>query len=280
MGSRIPLIIAAIAAFSTMVLAQNSADPYAIGVTLTKGTQPSCPVFFSAVWNKSPAAKAGIKPGDILIAVNQAAVHMISDAAQRIASQTPGNVVLGIRRGDDTLAVTVTPARMGDVLRDDGFRMLDDGRIVPLEATEKDIAQMTFDPERIVGRVFQRTHYPANFDMYYPGFEAFTLKDPQQVVIGGIETGPASDAGMRYGDVIVSVNGTSVVGKSASELEAMLSSTHPASLSLLIERAGDRKQTSFPLQRASDVLKRNGKKFVNSKILPAWAPDAYQSCFM
>jgi C-terminal processing protease CtpA/Prc len=232
------------------------------------------------VAEKSPAATAGIRTGDILAAVNETAVHTISDAAQRIRSQTPGNVVLSVRRGDDTLTVSVTRARTADILRDEGLRMLDDGRPVPLGATEKDIAQMMFDPDRIVGRVFQQTHYPRNFDLYYPGFEAFMLKDPRQVVVGGIETSPASDAGVRYGDIIVSVNGTSVAGKTSSEVEAMLSGVQPSSITLLIERAGEKRQFSFPLRRASDVLQQNGKKLLNDKILPAWVPEAYQSCFM
>jgi C-terminal processing protease CtpA/Prc len=139
---------------------------------------------------------------------------------------------------------------------------------------------MTFDPDRIVGRVFQQTHYPTNFDLYYPGFEAFMLKDPQQVVVGGIETSPASDAGVRYGDIIVSVNGTPVAGKSSSEVETMLSSVQPSSITLLIERAGEKRRFSFPLRRARDVLQRNEKKLLNDKILPAWVPEDYQSCFM
>lgn len=274
------LIVLRVVAFSTMVLAQSPADRYSIGITVTQGKLPSCPIFISSVWNKSPAATAGIRTGDILVAVNKAAVHTLSDAAQRLGSQTPGNVVLSVLRGHETLTVTATRSRMADILRDDGFRMLDDGRLVPLGATETEIAQMIFAPDRIVGRVFQQTHYPANLGLYYPGFEAFMLKDPQQVVVGGIETGPASDAGVRYGDVIVSVNGVSLTGKSSSEIEAILSSLHADSITLVTERAGEKKQISFPLQRANDVLERNGKKLVNGKIVPAWAPEADQSCFM
>ena len=42
-------------------------------------------------------------------------------------------------------------------------------------------------------------HYPANEQLYYPGFEVFIWDKGNQVTVGGIEDGPASRAGVRWG---------------------------------------------------------------------------------
>lgn len=62
-----------------------------------------------------------------------------------------------------------------------------------------------------------------------------------QVMVGGIEDGPGSRAGVHYGDVVISVNGLSVAGKTPAELEAMFSSLKQSTMWLQIDRLGTMK---------------------------------------
>ena len=62
---------------------------------------------------------------------------------------------------------------------------------------------LAFDDRRSVARVFP-THYPSNPGLFDAGFEIFGLRDPTQVMVGGIEEGPASKAGLHWGDVLIS----------------------------------------------------------------------------
>jgi Prolyl oligopeptidase family/PDZ domain len=63
--------------------------------------------------------------------------------------------------------------------------------------------------------------------MFYPGFDIFVLRGPEQITIGGIEDGPASRAGAQSSDVILSVNGIPVSKKTLHELQRLFSSTRP-----------------------------------------------------
>ena len=82
--------------------------------------------------------------------------------------------------------------------------------------------------DRFVDRVFP-THYPSNEKLYYPGFEVLILKNPAQVVVLGIEDGPASRAGVHWGDTILSVNGIDPRNKTVAQLEPLFSSQKPGS---------------------------------------------------
>jgi hypothetical protein len=68
-------------------------------------------------------------------------------------------------------------------------------------------------------------------------------------------------------------------GKSAAEIESLLSSTKPASLSLTIARGEAPMTFSFALEQAATVLGENQKKVLNGKIVPLWLPEKYLSCW-
>lgn len=87
----------------------------------------------------------------------------------------------------------------------------DDGSEVPADWTDAEITQhlalthaIDREPTRIA-RVFP-THYPENETLYYPGLEVFVWHQGRQLTVGGIERGPASRTGIRWGDVILVVN--------------------------------------------------------------------------
>jgi len=76
------------------------------GVKQTEG------VIITGVLQNGPAFKAGLKPGDVLLAVGDKDVHNVSELLTLIAAQTPGTAVkMRIKRRDADLALDVTPAQ-------------------------------------------------------------------------------------------------------------------------------------------------------------------------
>jgi C-terminal processing protease CtpA/Prc len=232
----------------------------------------------------SPAAEAGIKPGDRLISMNGKDVTTLRDAIEKSRSQAADPVMLQLVRGEHSYAVTVRRQSETEYLRKSGWKELESGALVPLDASDAEgkeylalIRALEANPKRIV--VVFPTHYPSNKQLYYPGFEAFVWDHGARVTVGGIEEGPASRAGIRWGDRITAVNGVALHGKSVAELETLLGSPKPAPMALTIVRAGVRRTFSFELAQASTVLRENGHQVVNGKIVPLWVSEKYLPCF-
>jgi len=279
--SRILILIAALAVASA-AHPQGSSGSYSIGISIIRGNRPDCPAFIGAVMQKSPAEKAGVQPGDVLVAVDGTPVRF-EEAAQRLRSRTATPVTLSLKRGErgDPITVVVQREPMETILRDGGEKIVQ-GRVLPLDFTDEEVScLLRFDTNRIVGQAaFRPTHYPENLSLYYPGFEAFTLDSPPQIAVGGVEQGPASEAGVRWGDILVSVDGVSVQGKDRAQLEAMLSSNTPRKISLVVDRCGQKRNFSFDLQRADEIMKQNRKQEVSGEIMPLGIPRHYFSCFV
>jgi C-terminal processing protease CtpA/Prc len=284
-----PLIVAMVLCSGCVTsYSQQSAPPqYRIGVDLFSGTKPSCPIFIGRVYRDSPAAKAGLMPGDQLIAVDGADITDIRDASKRITSRESKPVTLTLRRDEDNAPFSVTVRREEGavLLRRDGWKLLQDGSLVRADSTDAD-AEYQLRMERVMESsnepfliAFADHHYPVDKQVYYPGFEAFVLDKGNQVIVGGIEDGPASRARVRWGDRIATVNGMDPRGKSAAEIESLLSSTKPASLSLTIARGEAPMTFSFALEQAATVLGENQKKVLNGKIVPLWLPEKYLPCW-
>ena len=69
-------------------------------------------VIITGVLQNGPAFKAGLKPGDVLLAVGEKDVHNVSELLTMIAAQTPGTAVkMRIKRRDADLSLDVTPAQ-------------------------------------------------------------------------------------------------------------------------------------------------------------------------
>jgi C-terminal processing protease CtpA/Prc len=280
--SRAPLIVLLFGA-SFIGLPQTTPESFLIGVTVVRGKRSECPTFIGSVKKNSPAARAGLEPGDVVEAVDGVPVSF-ENAAQRLRSQAAKPVTITVRRGDTGAPITVVVQREHEstILHSNGLKIVQDGRVVPLDTTDKELAcLLRFDENRITGQqVFRPSHYPQNLNLYYPGFEAFMLDDPPQVSVGGIEGGPAFDAGVRWGDILVSVDGVTVVGKTASQLEDMLSSSGPRKMTVEVDRCGNMRTFSFTLDRAIDIMRRNQKQAVGGEVMPFGIPQKYLSCFM
>lgn len=247
---------------------------------------PNGPVFIGSVRKISPAAKAGIRPGDQLIAIDGAPVKDFQDAAHRLSSDSSQPVSVELKRGGSTRKLTIKRERSDIVWSQNGWRVLDDGAIVGSDYSDAEIQEMRKLDGDVIGAMRRGDflnafpgHYPADKSLYYPGFEIFVWDKGEQVRVGGIEDGPARSSGVRWGDEILAVNSIDPRKKTLAELESLFSSKTPAKMTLQIERAGAQKTFTFPLALASRVLHDNNWQIVDGHMVPLWIPPSYVSCF-
>jgi C-terminal processing protease CtpA/Prc len=266
---------------SALAQTMEFAGVYVTGMTVIgrPGPDSSCPPIVWIVTPNTPAAEAGIKPGDRLLAVDG---HRGLDVAQarpflRTKDPTPTTIELDGQHGPYT--VTVGGVKASSLYEREGWKLTPDGSLFPKNATEAEIQRVSKMSGEPAEKVFPVGHYPANLDLYYPGFEVFVWKEPKPMMVGGIEDGPARKAGVHYGDAIVSVNGLSPRGKSLAELEQLFRSPKPAAMTLVIDRDGIPMTFVFELARASEVAEENHKRMYKGRMIPSVIPPAYLRCF-
>lgn len=261
--------------------AQDRVDDYVIGMTLLgkPGAGPACPPIVWLVEPDTPAAKVGIQPGDRLLAIDGKSVTDIVQARSLLRTSEPKSSTIELEgeRG----AYTVTVGRIPNSVLNErsGWKRGPDGSLYPKDATPAEmqrIGKMQGEPGT---KVFSVGRYPANQELYYPGFELFVWPEPQAITVGGIEEGPAKAAGVHYGDPIVSVNGVSPREKSVAELEQLFSSPVPTTMTLVIDRDGETKTFKFQLAKASDVAAANHKRLYKGRMTPSVIPTIYLHCF-
>jgi len=276
------LLISCLAMVFTPASAQNNSDPYMIGASIIRGSRRTCPMFIGAVTPKSPAESVGLTPGDRLLAIdgkdlNGMDLHQV---ATLIRSDRPLNVTLKLWRSGKEFEVAVPREKASAILAGEGMKQAGP-IVVPVDTTEMEITRMMEienGSRPIVGRVFP-LHYPLNPNLYYGGFEIFVFAQPSQVVVGGLERGPALRAGIHQGDVILSINGIDPRGKEPAELEGLFSSNQPRNLKLLVDRVSATKTINFQLEKVSDVLKENHKRLFDGELVPEGLADEDLSCF-
>jgi len=250
---------------------------YGIGADIVGG-KPQCPIFIGDVRTNSPAAAAGIQTGDRLLAVDGTNVTSLQDAAQRLRAEDAKPVVLQLARDERQYSLTVQREKLTTIFKKAGMKLVDGDMFVPEDMTDAEVERaLNFDNKRITKRVFP-THYPSDTQLYYGGFEVFVLDNPLEIAVGGIEKGPASHAGVHWGDVILLVNGADPRNKTLPELQSLFSNLKPVLMTLTIDRDGVKKTFSFELAQAEAVLRENQRQLVNGKLIPAGIPAQYQSC--
>lgn len=186
-------------------------------------------------------------------------------------------------RDEKPYTVTVQREELAAVLRKDGWKEVEGGFLVNSDATDAEIKYfLTVEKAQEAAHdslIAFPSHYPGNKQLYYPGFEAFIWDKGNQVTVGGMEDGPASRAGVRWGDRIITANGVDPRGRSVAQVEALLASPEPGTMTLVVERAGMRQTFSFELAQAARVLRDNRWQVMDGKLVPLWVPEKYLHCF-
>lgn len=163
----------------------------------------------SQVYKDTPADKAGIQQGDVILKFNGKEVNSAHDLPQLVANTSPGT------------EVTIT------ILRDGKRRKLET-TIVEMEKEE----MVAKEPaEKSLGMSVQNITPPLA--------ERLGLEDTQGAVVTGVEPGSlASDAGIARGDVVLEINRNPVEDVSAFKQE--IKSAMKGKNILFLIRRGDR----------------------------------------
>ena len=256
-------------------------DGYVTGMTVTgkPGAGPTCPPIVWFVEPDTPAAKVGIQPGDRLLDIDGKPVTDVVQARPLLRTSDPKSSMIQLDGERGPYTVTVGRIPYSTLYERDGWKRGPDGSLYPKDATAAEmqrVSKMRGEPST---KLFTTGHYPANQELYYPGFEIFVWPEPQAMTVGGLEDGPAKAAGLHYGDPIVSVNGVSPRGKSLTELEQLFSSPTPATMTLVIDRDGQTKKFTFQLAKALEVAAANHKRIYKGKMIPSAIPIPYLHCF-
>jgi len=264
------------------ILAQGLGDRYVSGIAVTKPS-PECPCFVNKVIPESPAAAAGIKGGDRLLTIDSMDVN--SEGLARIlallSSDKPGGITLKLWRKGRAYEVILERQQLSKVLARQGMKILPQGLIVPSDSTELEIERLSrtmSGSARLVAHPFP-AHVPLDNDLFHGGFALLIFRDPDQVVATGIENGPASRAGIRQGDLILSVNEMDLTGKTPAELEALFIGDGPQLVELKIDRGGGIKTLKYGLERVSEILKGNHLRLVEGQIVPLGLADEDIPCY-
>jgi serine protease Do len=148
----------------------------------------------SDVTSGSPAEKAGVKPGDVVIGADEHPIADNSDLSRYIASRAPGTPVrLKVARDGAEKTITVTLGTFPDENQE------------AEDSSRGGRAQLGMTLRNLTPDLAERLELP---------------RGTKGVFVMDVEAGEAAeDAGLQQGDVIVSVNGAPVESVDAFEAE-------------------------------------------------------------
>jgi serine protease Do len=147
----------------------------------------------------SPAAKAGLKPGDVIAAIDGAPVKDARDLSKTISGKAPGSSIkLSLLRGSEQRTITVTLGGLPNKPQPTGERETT-GRGAP-----------SADPAA-----------PVDLGLRFAPAASRPGNGGQGLVVTGVDpTGLAADEGLELGDVILEIGGASV--NTSEELQSKL----------------------------------------------------------
>ena len=160
----------------------------------------------------TPAAKAGIERGDIIIEFNGHPIHEMNELPRMVADTAPGSkAALKLLRDGKEKTLNLTIAELTDEQQ--------------AQAKEEGAAEKTplgLEVQNLTPTLAQQ----------------FGLRDNKGVVVVRVDSGgPAADAGIRAGDLILEVNGE-VAGTVKEYLEAVAKVKKDSVARFLIKRQG------------------------------------------
>ncbi len=280
---RMAVLVAVCCLLAAELSAQWDWDDYVTGMTVVgkPNAAQGCPPIVWRVAPDTPAAKAGIQPGDRLLGVDGHRDIDVVQAGPLLRTKEPKLSVIELEGKNGPYKVQVGRIKASELYTREGLKRGPDDVLFPADATDAEIRRISkiqSEPPHDK-KVFNIGHYPSDMNLYYPGFEVFVWDEPQPLMVGGIEDGPARRAGVHYGDPIVSVNDVNPRGKSMAELEKLLSSETPANMKLVVDRDGVLKTFNFPLEKAVDVATENSRGRYDGRMIPSGVPDAYLHCW-
>lgn len=257
---------------------QTLPPQYVIGVDLAQ-PKPDCPVFVRHVDPEGPAAKAGLKTGDAIVAIDGVAIRALGDMA-KVTRDKPRRVRMEVTRGGGKYAYDVDREPFADALERQHRKLAPNGVPVPADMTDAEIERVrNFDPARVVDAVFPNG-FPTDTERYFGGFQALLVQLPDEVLVGPMSDGPATHAGVHLGDVILAVNGTEVKGLTSAQLAQLLTSDKPGKMRLRVRRLDTERLFEFPLWRTSDILAVNQLQLVRGQPVPLGIGEKDLGCFL
>jgi len=185
----------------------------------------------------SPAGKAGVKQGDVIVAFNGAPVTELRDLTRAVGATRNGSVAkVDVVRGGKNQTINVTIAAMpkGE-------------DVAAAQPDEKEEKTATKDKETGIETLGLRLA-PTSSETR----SKYGLKDEVKgaVVVGVLRDAPAAERGISVGDVIVGVgqDRVSSVGDVVSKVKRASDSKQKAVL-LLIDRKGNERFIPVPLSK-------------------------------
>jgi serine protease Do len=193
-----------------------SIQPMTSDLAASLGMKDVRGVLVSAVAPGSPADHAGIKPGDVITAMNGQPTNNANELRNRIAAAEPGTVV------------TLTVFRNG---KEQDMKVTL-GELTPQAAKNKQPESPQSQPDE-KGQLGLRVQPLTPEDAAQLGLP----KDTHGIVVYSVDpSGPAADAGIQTGDVIVEANRQPV--RSLDDFRAALRKSGARPALLLINREG------------------------------------------
>jgi hypothetical protein len=199
-----------------------------------------------------------------------------------LSADKPGSVALKLWRKGKTYDVIVEREQMSAVLSRQGMKVAAQGLIVPSDSSEVEIERLTrlmSNNTRLIAHPFP-AHVPLNNDLFHGGFALLIYRDPGEVVATGVESGPASLAGLRQGDTILSINETELGEKTPGQIEALFSGNRSELVRLTIDRGGTRKTLEYRTEKVSEILKVNQLRLFDGQVIPLNLAHEDIPCYM